>query len=72
MTAGIEGDDPVSLVEQQVEDPGAHPVDVDVADEAVQQHDRFAVALVVVEEGGPVEALEVRHAREGNANRHDG
>ena len=62
VTAGVEGDDPVPLVEEPVENARAHPVDVDVADEAVEQHDRIAFALVVVEEGGPVEALEVRHA----------
>ena len=62
VAASVERDHPVALVEQQVEDPRPHPVDVDVAHEAVEQHDGLPVTLVVVEERAPVEALEVRHA----------
>jgi hypothetical protein len=61
VTSRVERDDSVALVEQAVEDPRTDPVDVDVTDEAVEQHDGLAVALVVVEERASVEGREVRH-----------
>ena len=61
MTARVERDHAVALVEQQVEDARPHVVDVGVGGEAVQQHDGAAVAVVEVGEAQTVEALEVGH-----------
>ena len=53
----------VALVEQPVEDARADPVDVHVADEAVEEEHRGAVALVVVVQRDAVVRVERRHGQ---------